>query len=158
MSSSLPFRSAIDAIQMWYHQIPSGLRHFGFEAALGLALGVISGIYSGLIVTRMARFDALKNELKRLILSIDYREESQGVGFKLRKDLGDFTSISSDFAYLGHSKASAATHKLTSEILAAIGPNRRTFDEIDKQYLDWQARCRNIKPNLLKIYSLRFWP
>src|ERR1700687_1696096 len=126
---STSYALVVHSIQNWYRHLPEGMRHFGAEVALGLAVGVISGIYSGLVVTRMARFDALKNELKRLILGIDFMEEPEGVRFNVQKDPGDFTSISADFAALGHSKACEAALKLSSEILASVGRNRRTFIE-----------------------------
>ena len=106
----------------------------------------------------MARFDALKNEMKRLILAIDFVGDEHEVHFRVRKDMGDFSSIASDFTYLGHRKAADVALSLSSEISSAVSVNRKTVDEIDTQYGDWQKRCRELRPNMKVIYSPRLWP
>jgi hypothetical protein len=149
---------ATPQLPYWFQNFVSGGRHWVIEGLLGLAVGVISGLYSGLVVTRMARFDALKNEMKRLILAIDFIGDEREVHFRVRKDMGDFSSIASDFGYLGHSKAANIALRLSSEIFSAVGVNRQTVEEIDTQYRDWQKRCRELRPNMKVIYSPRLWP
>ena len=120
---------------------------------LSVPVGVLSGIYSGLIVARMARFEELRNEMRRLIHLIDYGEEQGRFRFlsgqeTLRTIPARASSIVSDLLHLGHEGAGEVVAGINQEIGHAFAttPHLRV-EEFDQTYLDWQQRCRAMKPN-----------
>ena len=149
---------AAPQVPYWFHNFLHGNWHWMTEGLLGLGAGVISGIYSGLVVTRMARFDSLKNELRRLILAIDFIGNESEVRLSVRKDVADLSAIASDFGQLGHREAADETLKLSSEIFSTVAARQEPADTIEQQYSNWQKCCRRLRPNLRVIYSPRPWP
>lgn len=115
---------------------------------LSVPVGVLSGIYSGLIVARLARFEDLRTEMLRIIHAVDYREVGKGTRLHARKELADTLSISSNLYRLGHEAAGDAVNTIRSEIDAAsaTAPNLQ-IEVLEKSYLDWQRRCRDMKPS-----------
>jgi len=83
---------------------------------LGIPIGIISGLYTGIIVTRYARFAELRNEALRIIRSIDFMQESSFIQINNDHDVSRLILISSDMVFLRHSKAGELVNQLSKEI------------------------------------------
>jgi hypothetical protein len=62
---------------------------------LGIPIGLVSGLYTGLIVTRYARFAELRNEVLRIIRSIDFMREESRINITNDQDVPKFVLIAS---------------------------------------------------------------
>lgn len=131
---------------------------FMLTTIISLITGVVAGIYSGLIVTRVSRFEQLRDEVKRIILSIDYISDGNRVEFKIRRDIADIAFVSSDLLFLGHKVAGDEVWLLFNEISDMLNSRSTTIDDMSKNYSLWQKRCRQLYPNLAIILSLKPWP
>lgn len=127
-------------------------------AALSIPISVLGGIYAGLVVGRLARFEALRTELKRFILAIDYMQDGPRTRYKMHRGYEETLSIWSEFAHLGHRRAADTVNEIMAEIRDATGPSQgveQTPDEANKRYLAWQRRCREMDPNWRVILTLK---
>lgn len=127
---------------------------------LGLLVGIVSGIYSGLVVARVARFEELRNGAKKIILGIDYIAEGEEVRIRKHDDTGKLLYVSSDLYQLGHRTAGDTVNALLRDIDGTLPQARTgaiTYTALDKQYLEWQDRCRTMKPKMAVILSLKPW-
>lgn len=125
---------------------------------ISLVTGVTAGIYSGLIVTRVSRFEQLRDEAKRIILSIDYISDGNRVKFKVRRDIADIAFVSSDLIFLGHKAAGDEVWSLFNEVSNMLNSQSTTSENMHKNYPLWQKRCRQLSPNLKIILNLNPWP
>jgi hypothetical protein len=124
---------------------------------LSFPVGVISGLYSGLIVAQYQRFADLRAQALQIIREIDFIEEGPKIIFPRRKDVPEFTTISSYLRFLGHSHAADQVLRLQSEIADVIyhaSHGRMTFEPFSKCYVEWQKKGRSLKPSVLWI----LWP
>lgn len=120
--------------------------------------GVVAGIHSGVVVARMAKFEELRNQIKRVIWSIDYfysldsppRVNSQ-------RDVSELLYLSSDLYALKHLSAGDKASSLSQSVSAVLYSPPTESEEMDIIYLEWQKICRELKPNLRVIFSLRPW-
>lgn len=125
---------------------------------LGIPIGIISGLYTGIIVTRYARFAELRNEALRIIRSIDFMQESSFIQINNDHDVSRLILISSDMVFLRHSKAGELVNQLSKEIQSTnIAARSGQINIIDysNYYGDWQTRARNLPPNKFVIFSFR---
>lgn len=72
---------------------------------LGIPIGLVSGLYTGLIVTRYARFAELRNETLRIIRTIDFMQDGSKVDVSNDQGVPKLVLISSDLIFLGHRMA-----------------------------------------------------
>jgi hypothetical protein len=127
---------------------------------LSLPLGVLSGGYSSLVVTKYARFSELRREALRAIRSIDFIGSGEHVEVSKTERLSDLPLIASDLFALGHRTAGETINSLFdvilgSNLLATAG--KISAPEYGKQYLSWQVQARSIGPNR-RIYLPWGWP
>lgn len=128
------------------------------NALVGILTGVLAGIHSGVIVARMAKFEEIKNQAKKIILSIDYNYSSDLTPeITTRKDVSELLHLSSDFYALKHKIAGKKLSSLDKEINIVLYSPPKQFEEMNEIYLEWQKSCRELKPNLRVIFSLRPW-
>jgi hypothetical protein len=124
---------------------------------LGIPLGIISGLYTGIIVTRYARFAELRNETLRIIRSIDFMQESAFIHISNDEELSKFMLISGDMYFLKHSKAAEQVNQLRDDIEASNREarfGRISMSDYSKRYGNWQDIARNLSPNKFVICSL----
>jgi hypothetical protein len=126
---------------------------------INLSVGVVTGLYSGLVVARYQRFSDLRSQAKKTILEIDYIHENGRMIFPRRSEVPEFTQIASELLYLKHRKAASRLLNLQSEIYSSIqdaGMGRISYDNFQSQYLEWQRAISAISPNpfqLLRLFS-----
>ncbi|WP_181298256.1 hypothetical protein [Pseudomonas sp. Q2-TVG4-2] len=124
---------------------------------LSLPIGVIAGLYSGLIVTRYSRFSELRNEALRIIRTINYTQEEKKIVVSEKNDLPKLTLISSDLFFLKHRRAADSIVTLSAAVLetnqeAEYG--RISIDVYSQRYLHWQNMVRNLQPSKRKIFAI----
>lgn len=125
---------------------------------LGVPVGIISGLYSGLIVARYQRFSDLRSQVLRIIREIDFIKENSRIDFPKRKDVPELTLIASDFFFLRHVRAGESTLRLQKEISEALylaSRGKISYETFESQYASWQDSGRRLRPN--PIWLLRFW-
>ena len=124
---------------------------------LSLPLGVIGGLYSGLIVARYSRFSELRNEALRIIRTINYMQEEQKIIVSEKNDLPRLTLISSDLLFLQHRRAGNSIVTLSTAVLETnheAEQGRVSIDDYEQRYLHWQSMVRNLQPSKRKIFAL----
>jgi|ERR1039457_1700953 hypothetical protein len=125
---------------------------------LSLPVGVISGLYSGLIVARYQRFSDLRTRVLRIIREIDFIQEGSKFVFPRRKEVSELFFIASDFFFLSHERAGEETLRLEAEITETLRKASRggiDFEAFNSIYLSWQERGRHLGPSL--VWILRLW-
>ena len=125
---------------------------------LGIPIGLISGLYTGLIISRYARFAELRNEVLRAIRRINFMQEETFIRIMHGSDIqGSLTLVAADLLFLVHRKAGAQVQSLAIEIaqvnqLAMTG--QLIVEQYGSHYADWQERARELPPNMWVIWSL----
>lgn len=125
---------------------------------LGIPIGIISGLYTGIIVTRYARFAELRNEALRIIRSIDFMQESSSIQISNDHDVSKLILISSDMFFLRHIKAGELVSQLSQQIQSTNNEaryGRINISDYSNRYASWQTSARNLPPNKFVICS--FW-
>jgi hypothetical protein len=118
-----------------------------------LTMGIAIGLYTGGIVTQLARFGSLKNEGLRLIRAIDFGDlvpwttTVQQIQQAQRK----FENISSDFDYLRHERAGDKINNLRNEF-GAFSPNIASAQAFGDAHDRWQRELRKMPPNRLRVF------
>lgn len=125
---------------------------------LGIPIGVISGLYSGLIVARYQRFADLRSQVLRVIREIDFIKEESRIAFPKRKDVPELFLVASDFLFLKHRRAGESTLKLASEINEALylaSNGNIDYEVFQARYSAWQDAGRSLGPSPIRL--LRLW-
>lgn len=123
---------------------------------LGIPLSIITGLYSGVILSRYVRFAELRNEVLRVIRRIDFIQEANGVSISKTDDVAKLILISSDLYFLKHRKAGEIVNTIRSDIdeismHASIG--RLKIGAFEQSYSNWQNMARTLPPNKLVLWS-----
>lgn len=125
---------------------------------LGVPIGLISGLYTGLIVARYSRFAELRNETLRIIRRIEFMEEGPSVHITNDEELPKLHLIAGDLLFLGHKKAGEYVLELSGEMRKANHAARNgalDYATYSKTYERWQAKARAL-PGGKKVL-LSFW-
>lgn len=114
-----------------------------------LVIGILTGAYSGLIVTRASIFYSLKRQAHMLINNWEYIEDGQVI-FERELDTRQFRDIASELLRLGHREAGLALNGLgieASELQYNAKKNSAdyiTISEADERFHDI---IRSAKPD-----------
>lgn len=124
---------------------------------LGIPIGIITGLYSGVIVSRYVRFAELRNQVLRIIRAIDFIQEPHGVAIRNNQDVSTLTFIASDLMFLEHRRAGEIVSTLRAEIdeislHAKVG--RLNVSAYGQDFARWQQTARSLPPNRLVLWSL----
>ena len=125
---------------------------------LGIPLSIVTGLYSGAILSRYIRCGDLRNETIRIIRTIDFTQETGGVSITKTDDVAKLSLISSDLYFLEHRKAAEIVNAIRSDIdemSVHAGTGRLKIEAFEKHYLNWQSMARTLPPNKLVLWS--FW-
>jgi hypothetical protein len=125
---------------------------------LSIPLGIISGLYAGVVVARYQRFADLRLQAKKIILEIDWIQEEDKIVFPRRTSLREFSTIASDFLFLGHKAAGTNVLEIQASATRAISEarvGRFSFEEFSESYGNWQYRIRGLAPHMFPI--LKMW-
>ena len=129
-----------------------------FSLYLSIPIGLISGLYAGLVIARYQRFADLRLQAKKIILEIDYISEGTKMLFPHRQDTREFHIIASDLLFLGHTSAGIKMLEISQEIQQSISEAKSgtiDFKKFDEKYLSWQQSIRSLSPKMLQI--MRLW-
>ena len=124
---------------------------------LGIPIGLISGLYTGLIVTRYARFAELRNEVLRIVRTIDFMENGARVDISNDHDVPKLVLISSDLLFLGHRVAGEQVIRLSSDMSTKNYSARHgqiNVEEYGKHYASWQKTGRELPGSKRVLWSL----
>ena len=125
---------------------------------LSVPIGIISGFYSGLIVTRYARFAELRNETLRIIRGIDFVDEGRQIQISNDGDVSKLVLVASDLFFLNHMKAGEKVGELSKAISNTnydARAGRVGIEEYSDRYGQWQAAARSLPANKTVVWS--FW-
>lgn len=127
------------------------------DLLLGIPLSIITGLYSGAILSRYVRFAELRNETLRVIRRIEFIQEANRVFISNSDDIAKLSLIPSDLYFLNHRKAAETVSAIRSDIdeismHASIG--RLKTDAFEQNYSNWQNMARTLPPNKLVLWSL----
>lgn len=132
------------------------------ETILGLLLsipiGIVSGLYAGIIVARYQRFSDLRLQAKQLILEIDFVWENKKMIFPRRNETSGFSTISSDLFFLSHKSAGSKILEIRQDIernIAEASAGQISYELFHENYVGWQHEIRSLSPEMLPI--LRIW-
>ncbi|NYZ62569.1 hypothetical protein [Luteimonas deserti] len=131
-----------------------------FALLLSLPIGIVSGLYSSLVVTKYARFSELRREALRIIRSIDYIGDETHMTIREPRSLSSLALIASDLYGLGHRPAGDKVKSLYDIILGAnrsVVSGAMVTHTYMAQHADWQRQVREIGPNK-RIYLPWGWP
>ena len=124
---------------------------------LGIPIGLVSGLYTGLIVTRYSRFAELRNEVLRIIRLIDFMESGAVVKVSNNKDVSSLVNIASDLLFLKHKKAGEEVLQLLrniSEKTKDAEQGKISVVEFDEQHAKWQKTARELPGNKVVLWAL----
>lgn len=125
---------------------------------LGIPLSIITGLYSGAILSRYVRFADLRNEALRIIRAIDFIQETGCLTVSKNEDVAKLTLISSDLYFLKHRKAAEIVNTIRSDINEMsihAKAGRIGSESFEQSYINWQNMARTLPPNKLALWS--FW-
>jgi len=125
---------------------------------LSIPLGIISGLYAGVVVARYQRFADLRLQAKKVILEIDWIWEEDKMVFPSRTNVREFSTIASDLLFLGHKAAGTIVLEILYSVTRAISEardGRVSFEEFSESYGNWQYRIRSLAPQPFPI--LKIW-
>lgn len=131
---------------------------FSINILIGIFIGIFAGVISGIIVARISKFEEIRNQVKRIIWSINYIYISnEQPKITAQKDISELIYLSSDFFALKHVGAGNELSNLRAQIGNTISSPPKTCDEMEEIYTEWQNTCRNLKPSRRIIFKLDFW-
>jgi len=123
-------------------------------------VGIATGLISSWIVTKFARFSALRSEALRVVRRIEYVWESSAKINGHETANSDLLLVGSDLLYLGHKKAGTSLLELNQQLSMALEKARSArigYPEFDALYRDLQIRVRHLQPNIISlVWGLKF--
>lgn len=124
---------------------------------LGIPIGVMGGLWSGIVVARYTRFSELRNEALRIIRRIDFMQDGEKIKVTNHEDISKFSLIASDFYFLKHQKAGQSISALSQDVLTinqSAANGTISMDNYKIAFLDWQNTVRMLSPKYSVILSL----
>lgn len=124
---------------------------------LSLPIGVLSGLYSSLVVSKIARFSALRSECLRVVRGIQFIGDGNKILILGADNISQLPLIAGEMRYLGHRRSG----DLVSELFSAIsncnfeaGQGRIALDDYSRNFVAWQSKARDLSPSSWQIC----WP
>ena len=124
---------------------------------LGIPIGLVSGLYTGLIVTRYARFAELRNETLRIIRAINFMQGESSLSITSDEDVPKLVLIASDLLFLNHQEAAKQVNEIFQEIASMTYDGRSSrvnSEEYGNRFKAWQQTARELPPNKMVLWAL----
>lgn len=116
----------------------------GESIFIGILTGIISGAYTGLILSKYVLFTSLR----RIVRRINYID---GEGYSNYESLSELILISSDFLALKHKRAGEDVMAIFNELnLEVLNSNKKTNGD---KIVDAQRRLRMMPVNIWSIIN-----
>jgi len=113
------------------------------EIVINLGVGLIAGIYAGVVVARVSKLEELKNEAKRIVWGIDFVSVNNSAPELIkRSDTSKFLDISSEMYFLKHKQAGNGINGLSKAIESVLREAPEHSNDIDIYYSTWQRVIR----------------
>jgi hypothetical protein len=125
--------------------------------ALSIPIGVASGLYSSLVVSKIARFSALRSECLRIVRGISFIGEDRKILILGADNLNQLPLIAGEMRHLGHKQAGGVVAELHSVILGCNLQAEHgliSVKDYGNQFVQWQVRSRELNPSLWQLC----WP
>lgn len=125
---------------------------------LAFPIGIITGLYSGVILSRYTRFAELRNEVLRIIRTIDFMQEAEKLVITNDRDVSKLSLVVSDLLFLKHKEAADVVARLSSDISEKkmhADARHLMVDAYKSSYVEWQKYANAITPSKSVIFS--FW-
>ncbi|END5396322.1 hypothetical protein ABMC43_003852 [Salmonella enterica] len=120
----------------------------GESIFIGILTGIISGAYTGLILSKYVLFTSLRRETLRIVRRINYID---GEGYSNYESLSELILISSDFLALKHMRAGEDVMAIFNELnLEVLNSNKKTNGD---KIVDAQRRLRMMPVNIWSIIN-----
>ncbi|MEI3777053.1 hypothetical protein [Pectobacterium brasiliense] len=118
----------------------------GESIFIGILTGIISGAYTGLILSKYVLFTSLRREALRIVRRIDYID---GEGYSNYESLSELILISSDFLASKHKRAGEYVMGIFNELsFEILNSNKKTNGD---KIVDAQRRLRVMPVNIWSI-------
>ena len=118
---------------------------FSINILTSIFIGIFAGVISGIIVARISKFEEIRNQIKRIIWSIDYIYASNEQPKIIpKKDISELIYLSSDLFALKHVQAGNELSRLKAHIEDTISSLPKTYDEMEEIYTKWQNTCKQM--------------
>lgn len=127
-------------------------------AAVGtIVLGVFSGLYSGLVVSRASRFNTCIREAERPLKGVEGMQEGRLVFISdVKADLTAMTLAADDLAADGHVDACIAVRGAKAKAERAIEDGRQgrsSWEGLEEALTEVRREIRKQRPKRWAIYS-----
>jgi hypothetical protein len=126
------------------------------ESIISLFLGFPLALYGSVVFSRFSRFAELRNEVLRIIRTIDFMQEQSGVSITNVQDVPKLTLIASDLLSLKHREAAEVVSAIRSgidEISMHAKIGRLNVSAFGQSYSNWQSMARELPPNKLALWN-----
>ncbi|WP_434990943.1 hypothetical protein [Xanthomonas melonis] len=123
---------------------------FGYDLAMALVPGTVAGYYSGLLMAKLSKFNALKYEALRVVRSINYVGDGPRTQILRSDKAEDLHLIASELLSLQHKAAGMLVMDVGNGLLDAIAAcenSNYSVEKLQAQISDWQKQIREIKPS-----------
>lgn len=124
---------------------------------LGIPLSIITGLYSGVILSRYVRFAELRSEVLRIVRAIDYIQEPSGVLITNDQDMANLPQVAGDLYFLKHRKAGDVVSAIRSDIdemALHARAGRLKVGAFEQNHANWQQMARSLSPSKLVLWNL----
>ncbi|MBJ9658660.1 hypothetical protein I5588_29510 [Burkholderia multivorans] len=127
------------------------------EIIVNIVIGVLTGLYAGLIVARAARFNSARSDLVLAIQKVGYRiDESGNTVMGNPAYLSEVYYAIAQMTSLGHSSVSPQINSIGDDLLKALkeltenkasdGPTK-----FNAQVTSWQKTVRALRPDWCQL-------
>lgn len=122
-----------------------------------IVIGVLTGLYAGLIVARAARFNSARSDLVLAIQKVGYQIDGAG-----NTVMGNTTALSevyyavAQMTSLGHSAVSLQINSIGEDLLRALREltENKTAEgqtKFNDQVKSWQKKVRALRPDWCQL-------
>jgi len=128
-------------------------------ALVSVPIGVLGGIYAGLLVARYQRFADLRLRARRVVQELGFIQEGNRIEIRGPRETPELGFIASELFFLQHLEAAEVLLRLGPEIYSTLMDaemNRISLTELYERYGAWQDATIGISPNrrqMLKIWA-----
>ena len=122
---------------------------FMYDVAMALIPGTAAGYYSGLLMSKQAKFNSLKHEALRCIRVINFVGDEQRSELSNTERVNDLHLIASEYFHLKHQRAGEGMLIIAREAGATLASSKLTAISVESfmaQAEQWQKQIRALRP------------
>lgn len=126
------------------------------DTIFSLLLGIPIAFYCSAVYGRISHFSELKREVLRIIRTVDFMQEENGVVITKDEEIPKLTLIVSELLFLKHRKAAEDVSRICSdfhEVSMHARVGRLDVLAFGQSYSNWQSAINNLPPNRIAFWS-----